>query len=268
MHERNGARELGLVIGALAVLVHFLDGAAFWAATALAIAAVLVATIHLLGGWRPWRVPLDRLTLPTLVAFAAVGIAHTVNPVPWLVLVFAGTWLIVSWVVAVETEPATGTEDGADLNARGGHPRPLAARAATLGVAFLAFSAVGGFVPGGLPADGTTPATSVLAGTAVFDLAIGGLTGYLLAAIRPHRRRGAIFAFVLYGVVLGVAGGLLRLVGVPRLLGPAVLTLLAYLITGFRESPVPIWQNRRLIEEAILLSLAGGAVIVLGLLIR
>ena len=54
----------------------------------------------------------------------------------------------------------------------------------------------------------------------------------------------------------------------PRLLGPAVLTLVAYLITCFRESPTPIRESRRLIGETVLLGLAGCAVIALGLLIR
>ena len=206
MHERNGARELGLVIGTLAVLVHFLDGAAFWVATALIVGAAVAATARLLSEWRPWRLPLDRLMLPALAAFAAAGISHSVGAVPWLALVFVGTWLTVAWVVEIEIEPATGTEVGEDAVSAGGHPRPLAARAAVLGVAFLAFSAVGGFVSGGLAMDAASPATSTLAGAAVFDLVIGALTGFMLASICTHRRRDLLFAVVMYAVVLGGAG--------------------------------------------------------------
>jgi hypothetical protein len=270
MQERNGARELGLVTAALVVLIHFLDGVAFWVATGLIVAAVLAATARLAGRRRPWYVPPDRYVLPALAAFAAAGLAQLVNPVPWLGIVFVGTWVLMAWIVAVETLPPSGAQAGvaALAGTRGGHPRPLAGRAATLGVAFLAFAAVGGFVPGGLPANASTPTTSVLTGTTVFDLVIGGLTGYLLAAIRPDRVRDLVWAFVLYGLALGAAGALLRLVGMPRLLGPAVLTLLAYLMACFQESAGPIRHNRRLVGETILLGLAGCAVIVLGLLIR
>jgi hypothetical protein len=273
MRERNGARELGLVIGTLAVLIHFLDGPAFWVATALLVATVVAATLYLLGERRPWRVPLDRLVLPGLAAFAAAGLAHLVNPVPWLAVVFAGTWLVVALAAAVETAPATGLEEEGGAPASGpaieaGHPRPLAARLTTLIVAFLALSAVGGFVVGGLSLDAKTPDFSVVAGAALFDLVIGALTGCLLTATRPHRRRDLVAAAVLYAVVLGVAGGLLRAAGIPRLLGPAVLTLLAYLIASFVDSPAPARRSRQLLGEAAVLCLAGCAVIALGLAIR
>jgi hypothetical protein len=271
MHERNGARELGLVIGTLALLVHFLDGVALWVITALIVATAVAGSLHLLGESRPWRVPLDRLTLPALAAFAAAGLAHLVNPVPWLALVFVGAWIVVALVVAVQTLPATGTEKEAEASAAGetaGHPRPLAARIATLGVAFLAFSAVGGFVPGGLPSDSATPATSVVASTALYDLLIGGLVGFVMAALRPHRRRDVVLAFVLYAAILGATGAALRYVDMPRLLGPAILTLVAYLFTIFRDSAEPIWRSSRLIGEALVLAVAGCAVIVLGLLMR
>jgi hypothetical protein len=274
MHERNGARELGLVIGTLAVLVHFLDGLAFWAVAGLMVATAAASCLYLLAEWRPWRVPLDRLARPPLAAFAAAGIARLVNPVPWLVLVFAGTWIVVAWVVAVDTEPvaAAPEEAGADtaveIVTAGGHPRPLAARVATLGVAFLAFAAVGGFVPGSLPGGARPPEVSVLTNAAIFDLVIGGLTGYLLAAVRPSWWGDRLSAFLLYAAVLAAAGALLRLIAMPRLLGPAILTLLAYLLTAAREAPAPFWHSRRLVGEMTLLGLAGCAVIVLGLLTR
>jgi Ca2+/Na+ antiporter len=270
MHERNGARELGLVIGTLAMLVHFLDGVAFWVITALIVATAVAGSLHLLGESRPWRVPLDRLTLPALAAFATAGLAHLVNPVPWLALVFVGAWIVMALVVAVQTLPATGTEEE-EASAAGetaGHPRPLAARIATLFVAFLAFSAVGGFVSGGLASDAATPATSVVASTALYDLIIGGLVGFVMAAIRPHRRMDVVLAFVLYAAILGAAGAALRYVDMPRLLGPAILTLVAYLVTVFRYSAEPIWRSSRLIGETLVLGVAGCAVIVLGLLMR
>lgn len=262
MHqERNAARELGLVLATLAVCVHFVDGLTLWIATVLIVAAALAAVSHLLGEWRPWRIPLDRLVLPGLAAFSIVGIAHVVVPVPWLAVVFIGTWLLVAWVVELETA------DLADQS-RDGHPRPFAVRVGALGIAFLAFAAVGGFVPGGLAGDGNALTPPALVATIVLDVIIGGLAGYRIAALLPHSRREGIVALYQYAVASGHIGGFLRVLALPRLFGPALLTLLLYLITGFRESPTPIRQSRRLVEESGLLVIAGAAAVVWGLLAK
>ena len=272
--ERNAARELGLVIATLAVCVHFVDGLTLWVATVLIVAAMLAAVAHLLGEWRPWRIPLDRLVLPCLAAFSVVGIAHLAAPVPWLAVVFIGTWLLVAWVVELETadaasgDVATPSEPGASGALADGHARPFAVRVGALGIAFLAFAAVGGFVPGGLAGDGRTLTATALVATIVLDVIIGGLAGYRIAALLPHSRREGIVALYQYAVASGHIGGFLRVLALPRLFGPALLTLLLYLVTGFRESPTPIRQSRRLVEESGLLVIAGAAAVVWGLLAK
>ena len=292
MHqERNGARELGLVTAALAVCVHFVDGVPLWIATVLTVAAVVAGVSHLLGEWRPWRIPLDRLVLPGLAAFTVVGIAHLFAPVPWLALVFVGTWLLIAWVVELETAdvtaPAAPAADGGAATSEpaapgeaatsglaspdspdNGHSRPFSVRVGTLGIAFLAFAAVGGFVPGGLAGDGKSLTAAALVATIVLDLAIGGLAGYRIAALLPHSRREGLVALYQYAVASGHIGGFLRVLALPRLFGPALLTLLLYLVTGFRESTTPIRQSRRLVEESGLLVLAGAAAVVWGLLAK
>jgi hypothetical protein len=265
MHQqRNAARELGLVLATLAVCVHFVDGPTLWIATVLIVAATLAAVSHLLGEWRPWRIQLDRLVLPGLAAFSAVGIAHVFAPVPWLAAVFIGTWLLVAWVVELETaDVASG-----DLAVGDGHPRPFTVRVGALGIAFLAFAAVGGFVAGGLAGDGNALTAPALVATIVLDVIIGGLAGYRIAALLSHSRREGIVALYQYAVASGHIGGFLRVLALPRLFGPALLTLLLYLITGFRESPTPIRQSRRLVEESGLLVIAGAAAVVWGLLAK
>jgi hypothetical protein len=292
--ERNGARELGLVIATLTVCAHFVDGAPLWIAAALIVAATVTGVSHLLGERHPWRIPPDRVVLPGLAAFSAVGVAHVFAPVPWLALAFLGTWLIVSWVVELETGDASlrkgdDTAPGAVPSAPGAvpsatgavpiaptdseilansHARPFAVRVGTLGVAFLAFAAVGGFVPGGLAGDGKTLTATALVATIALDVLIGGLAGYRIAALLPHSRREGLVAFYQYAVASGHIGGFLRVLALPRLFGPALLTLLLYLVTGFRESPTPIRQSRRLIEESALLMLAGAVAVAWGLLAK
>ena len=282
MHqERNGARELGLVTATLAVCAHFVDGTALWIATALIVAAMVAGVSNLLGEWRLWRVPADRLVLPSLAAFSAVGIAHLFAPVPWLALVFVGTWLLVTWVVELETADGTGAPAeaaGADAASpsdgtasdwpEDGHSRPLAVRVGTLGIAFLAFAAVGGFVPAGLAGDGKTLTATALVATIALDVVIGGLAGYRIAVLRLHSWRESVVALYQYAVASGHVGGFLRVLALPRLFGPALLTLLLYLVTGFRESPTPIRRSRRLIEESGLLVLAGAVAVIWGLMAK
>jgi hypothetical protein len=286
MHqERNGARELGLVTAALAVGIHFVDGPPLWIATGLMIAAVVAAVTHLLGDWRPWRVSPERLVLPGLAAFGVAGIAHLFAPVPWLAVVFVGAWLLITWVVELETATGEGhvaADPGhvavaeAQRGAQGtepagfgeGHSRPFEVRVGTLGIAFLAFAAVGGFVPGGLAGDGKALTAVALVATIALDVVIGGLAGYRIAALRVHTWREGVVAMYQYAVASGHIGGFLRVLALPRLFGPALLTLLLYLVTGFRESPTPIRRSRRLIEESGLLVLAGAAAVVWGLLAK
>ncbi len=275
MHqERNGARELGLVTATLAVCVHFVDGPPLWIATALLIAAVVAAVTHLRGEWRPWRVSPERLVLPGLAAFGVAGIAHLFAPVPWLALVFIGAWLLITWVVDLETATSgavaatPGAAAAESIGPGDDHSRPFEVRVGTLGIAFLAFAAVGGFVPGGLAGDGRTLTAVALVATIALDVVIGGLAGYRIAALRVQTWREGVVAMYQYAVASGHIGGFLRVLALPRLFGPALLTLLLYLVTGFRESPTPIRRSRRLIEESGLLVLAGGAAVVWGLLAK
>jgi hypothetical protein len=105
MQQRNVARELGLVVASVAVLVHWLDARPALLATALITVAAAAGTGPLVGEWRPWRMPLVPAALPALAAFSIAGIARVVDPVPWLVIVFVAGWAVVAWVVGLETAP-------------------------------------------------------------------------------------------------------------------------------------------------------------------
>lgn len=105
MQQRNVARELGLAVASVAVLVHWLDARPALLATALIAAAAAAGTGPLVGEWRPWRMPLVPATLPVLAAFSIAGIARLVAPMPWLALVFVAGWAAVVWVVQLETAP-------------------------------------------------------------------------------------------------------------------------------------------------------------------
>jgi hypothetical protein len=105
MQQRNVARELGLVVASVAVLVHWLGTAPAVLVTALIAVTAAAGTGPMVGERRPWRMPLVPMVLPAIAAFSIAGIARIVAPVPWLVLVFAAGWVTVAWVVRLETAP-------------------------------------------------------------------------------------------------------------------------------------------------------------------
>lgn len=105
MQQRNVAREVGLVVASIAVMVHWLDPGPALLVAALTAAAAAVATGPVVGEWRPWRMPTIPLALPALAAFSIAGIARVVVPVPWLILDFVIGWAVVARVFALETAP-------------------------------------------------------------------------------------------------------------------------------------------------------------------
>jgi len=316
MQKRDGARELGLAVAFVAVLVHFIDGVPAVAATVLVVAAAALGVGSLTGESRPWRMPATQVALPAVAAFAIAGIARLSGPEPWLVVVFAAGWAVLTWVARLETAPEvitpragpvlspTGSLSGEDATPPAvrvrpkhraefdlaqlvaepvvintlevpPHPRPLAVRSMALGLAFAAFVAVGGLLPGGLVGAGSADAANLssggLAAFAAFNATIGGVVGYRLAGLlSPHRfdRIVRVVAFFQYAVLVGLAATILRSMVLPRLYIPALLTLLVYVITVVRESEEKVTLNPRLLKELAVLVLAGVATIVWGVMSR
>ncbi|MGD0861174.1 MAG: hypothetical protein ABSA21_00240 [Candidatus Limnocylindrales bacterium] len=268
MRQRNGSRELGLVVATLAALSRFVTDGPLWLATALVVVVAVAGTSSLLGEIRPWRWPVDRVALPAIAAFAAVGTARLVDPVPWLAFVFAASWLVVTWAAWIEIQPsARGVPSGAALPASS-HAQPTSARLGAFGLAFLGFAAIGGIVPGGVAGDGQPLTVAAFLATIALDLAVGDLAGCRIAALRPHTRRDAVVALYQYSMILAPTGVLVRVLALPRLFGPAVLALVLYLVTSLRESDEPVRFNARLLEETVVLIAAGALVVVLGLLVK
>lgn len=317
MQKRDGARELGLAVASVAVLVHFVDAGPAAVVAALLVVAAVLGTGHLTGEWRPWLMPVIPVALPAVAAFATAGIAHLVSPVPWLPAIFVGGWVVTSWVVGLETAPDALTPQPASTLTPAGaraaglelapptvrirpkrraefdlaqivtetvvvktrevppHPRPLAVRSVALVLAFAAFVAVGGLVPGGLVVVASDQAgnlsTEGLAAFVALNAVIAGVIGYRLAGLlSPHRfdRIVRFVAFIQYAALVGVAAGILRSMALPRLFIPALLTLIVYLVTSVRESPERVTLNTRLLQELAVLVLAASAAIAWGLLSR
>jgi hypothetical protein len=259
MQQRSGARELGLAVASLAALSRFVDGAYLPAATLLIVTAAVSGSARLQNerGRDPWH--LERLILPGLAAFAGVGIARLVGPMPWLAGIFAATWLAVAWAASIEADPP-------HPPAGGSHAHPVAVRLGAFGLAFGAFAAVGGLVPGSIPGGGRQPEIATSLAALALLIATGSLAGVRIATVGPHGRMTV--ALCQYVLVLVPAGMVVWVLGLPRLFGPALLLLVMYLATSVRESDEPIRSNGRLLQESAALVLAGVGVVVLGLLTR
>jgi hypothetical protein len=92
----------------------------------------------------------------------------------------------------------------------------------------------------------------------------------MAALSSPNRfdRIVRVVAIGQYAVPVAVAAFALRSLALPRLFIPALLTLVAYAVTSLRESPEPVPQNRRLLEELAVLGVAALAVVAWGLAVK
>jgi hypothetical protein len=151
------------------------------------------------------------------------------------------------------------------------HPRPLAVRTSAFALAFFGFIAAGALVPGGLALDRQAPTTMRLLALALLNGGIAGLVGYRMAALTsPHRfdRIVRIVAIGQYALPVAIATAALRTLALPRLFIPALLAIGLYALTGVRESPAPVPQNLRLVQELAVLGLAAIAAIAWGMVLR
>jgi hypothetical protein len=303
MSQRNGARELGLIVALVAVSAHFLDPTPAVAVTALAALATAAGTARLIGAWVPWREPLFPLALPVLAAFSIAGLARFASPALWLVAIAPIGWLAVAWIVDLELygffKPPPGqlaadalprpvrrirtrrrpeselpqlvVEDAVLEPETPPHPRALAIRSAALALSFFGFVAAAGFVPGALGDAGQALPLRDLAALIVVDAAVAAFAGYRISAlVAPSAidRMIRVLAIVEYAVPVGFATWGFRTLGLPRLFVPALLTLAVYMITIMRESSEPVLLNGRLLRELGVLTLAAVLAIAWGLMAR
>ena len=141
--------------------------------------------------------------------------------------------------------------------------RPTAVLLMTLVVAFLAFTGVAATVPGGLVQPGSNGAAGAplpegdLLVLAAADALIAFLLGYRAAALRVTVAREALLSAATYAAAIAIGAAAVRAMEIPRLLGPALLTLAFYLWDAFQgASPARRREARWVWQMALLLGLA------------
>jgi hypothetical protein len=256
MDPRTAARrDLDLIVVAIVGISRFVDGPALWLVAVLLLGAVVLGVLQIIGEGSPEGVPVESLLLPAVAAAATLG-AIRILPlglalVPGLALVA----LLVDRTVALEMHVES-------LDRLPGPDDRSRVRVLALAIAFVAFVGAAELVPQGLVDDSAGPVPLPLGDLAVLTLAdavAAFLIGYRLSALRATSVRGALYGAATYAIVIAIAAGGLRAIALPRLLAPALLTLVLFLwdaISGTaparRRDPRWLWEIGLLLALGIL----------------
>ena len=262
-------KELVTLTVVLVGLSRLAEGPALWAMAVLALAVHILATLEVLGSdpaAEEEGVPVEALLVPGVAAIAAIGALRLVPVGPLLVPALFAAGCLVLASVALERR-IFGRANGATADDRAG------LLSLVLLVAFAAFTGVAAAIPGALvePGSGSVSARPGLPVEGMVLLAaadglLAALLGYRLAALRAPDLRGAALSALSYAVVVAIAAASLRAMAIPRLLGPALLTLVVYLWGAYRSSPLPGRGDARWAWEMLLLLGLGTIVIAWNLL--
>jgi hypothetical protein len=252
-------RELVLVASILVLLARLVERAdAFLVAGLMPLVMLLAGAAVLRTEERPGR-PYDSLLIPAVLTGGAAAAIQLVPAGLMLVPVVAVFAFALDRILALELRLLTQAGGVSDSD----RSRVLAAAVAT---AFVAFSGMAALVPGGLPEPGSastpTPLTDGwLIVLAIDDALIALLLGFRVATLRYGNARDAARSALTYAIVIAVAAGAIRAMNVPRLIGPAALTLVFYLWDALHASAPARRREPRFLWETILLAVLAVVVI-------
>jgi hypothetical protein len=273
MDDRLGRRDLALAAMTVVGLSRLMEPPALWLVAALLLIAMLFGTLQVLadeeihsaeamGG-----VAIEALILPSVAAVACLGAIRLVPFGLWLIPALLVTGLLVARSLAIEARIHA---DQNDLS-----PADRTSLLVTmLLVAFLGFTGVAAMVPGGLvqpTADGGVtppiPETDLLI-LALGDAVIAFLLGYRAASLRLMTLRDALWSAITYAAAIAIGAAALRAMAIPRLMGPALLTLAFYLWDAFHGAPPARRRDINWLWQTILLAGLGVIVVAWNLLLR
>ncbi|HXI82009.1 MAG TPA: hypothetical protein VNM34_14470 [Verrucomicrobiae bacterium] len=232
-------RDLEVLATVIVGMAALLTGPLIWPAAGLLLAAMVVGTLQVLagddedgsagrGGLGDRGVPIESLILPAIAAIGCLGAIRLVPVGLALVPALAAVAILIDRAIAVETrlvaEERAPTDDDRSRT-----------MIALLTVALVAFVGVAAAVPGGIA--GLEPVGAPVAPLALGNLLVlalgdafvAALLGYRAAALRATNLRDALWSALTYGVAIAIGAAAIRALGIPRLIGPALLMLLFYL---------------------------------------
>ena len=254
---RSGRIELVVTVLAIVAMSTVAGGIAIWIVAGLVLAGTILGTLQLLasveGADADLGVPLESLLVPSVAALGAVGIVRVVPLGLAIVPALALLGALVDRSLAVEMQIAARPQGPTESD----RPRALAVM---LVVAFVAFVGIAAIVPNGLAGTGPQGAPipplpiGDLVLLALADAAVAGVLGYRAAALRLATARSAAWAGLTSAVVIALGAAAIRAMGIPRLIGPALLMVLLYLWDTIHATPASRRRDPRWIWETLALA--------------
>ncbi len=273
MDDRAGRRDLALAAVTVVGLSRLIEPPGVWFVAIFLLGAIVLGTLQVLGDETAHTdgsglgVPIESLILPAVAAVACLGAIRLVPFGLGLVPALLVTGWLVDRCLALEAHILT-TPSGLDTDER------TAVLVTTLLVGFLGFVGVAAMVPGGLAQPGTGGAAggplprADLAVLASGDAVVAFLLGYRAAALRVATLRDALWSADTYAAAIAIGAAAVRFMEIPRLMGPALLTLTFYLWDAFHGATPSRRREARWIWQTVLLAILGVVVIALNLMVR
>lgn len=269
MDDRPAHRDLAIVAVTVVGLSRLVDSPLVWLVAALLLGAMLLGALQVLADEASpveaaSGIAIEALILPAVAAVACLGAIRLVPFGLWLVPALGVTWLLVHRTLALEAR-IQHAPTGLSADDR------TAVLVTTLLVAFIGFTGVAAMVPGGLvqPSGGSGPLPEAnLLVLAAGDGIIAGLLGYRAAALRVGNLVDALWSAATYLAAIAIGAAALRAMEIPRLMGPALLTLAVYLWDALTSTHPSRRRQLRWIWQTGLLAALGVVVTAWNLLLR
>jgi hypothetical protein len=271
--DEAARRDLALAAVTVVGLSRLIEPPAIWFVAIFLLGAVLVGTLQVLADTSARAegggggVPIESLILPAVAAVACIGAIRLVPFGLGLAPALLITGIIVDRCLALEAR-ILASPAGLDAEAR------TTVLVTTLVVAFIGFVGVAATIPGGLAQPGSPGAGGAplserdLAVLAAGDAVIAFLLGYRAAALRLSNVRDALWSAGTYAAAIAIGAAAVRFIEVPRLLGPALLTLTFYLWDAFHGAAPARRRDLGWLWQTLLLVVLGIVVVALNLMTR
>ena len=265
-----GRRELVLVAVLLVAMTRLVEQPAAFVVASMLPFVIVVAGVGILEGDDSTVRPVGALLIPAVLTGGAGAAIGLIEPGLALVPYLAVFAFLLDRTLALEmrllAQPGVATDSD--------RARVLLAAVAA---AFAAFTGVAALVPGGMAqpggAAGVAGAGAQLAEGGIVVLAaadalVAAVLGFRVATVRYGTARDAARSALTYAIVVAVAAGAIRAIGLPLLVGPAVLTLVFYLWDALHGTAPARRREPRFLWETILLIVLAGVVVAWNLRLR
>ncbi len=249
--RRLARRELTILAVVVLALTRVTDGPALVAVSILFIAMLVIGALVIFAEGEPAGVPIESLMPVAAAGIAAVAVVRVVPVGALLLPAIGAAAMLIHVTVGVEARIISQARPPDDRDRRS----VLWVALTTCFVAFI-----------GLPTAVTEVGLSTEWSTWILPVtegAVAALLGYRLAALRRPDLQGALFSAVTYGAIIGLAGVALRVLDLPRLVGPALLVLVFYLWDAVHATEPARRRGVRWMLELAVLAVLGVAVVFL-----